>query len=141
KEEVAVAVGMAAGHGEGLSRGQTAGMKCARPSRSLSAGPGGRNPCPAGPGRYNTRRRKTFSWLSGSSVHKGEAMSRIFWAGLLVTLLATAPGPAAKPRPLDALVRVLADSDDPAVQKDILRGMGDALAGRRNLKAPAGWSA
>src|SRR5262249_34827739 len=42
---------------------------------------------------------------------------------------------------LDALTRVLARSDDVAVQKDILRGMGDALAGRRNLAAPAGWSA
>src|SRR4051794_16215252 len=41
--------------------------------------------------------------------------------------------------PLDGLVRVLADSGDTAAQRDVLVGMGEALAGRRSLKAPAGW--
>ncbi len=68
-------------------------------------------------------------------------MSRTFWPGVLLVLLVTATGSADRSRPLDALVRVLAGSDDAAVQKDLLRGMSDALAGRRNLKAPAGWSA
>ena len=68
-------------------------------------------------------------------------MSRRFWHGLVVALLVAVPGPAARPRPLDALVHVLSRSDDVAVQKDILRGMSDALAGRRSVTAPAGWSA
>jgi putative heme-binding domain-containing protein len=66
--------------------------------------------------------------------------ARIIWPGLFVALLVAGAG-AAKPRPLDALVRVLAQSNDVAVQKDILRGMGDALAGRRSVAAPVGWSA
>jgi putative membrane-bound dehydrogenase-like protein len=44
------------------------------------------------------------------------------------------------PQPLDVLVRVLSSSDDVAIQRDILEGMSDALAGRRNVPAPAGWS-
>jgi putative heme-binding domain-containing protein len=43
--------------------------------------------------------------------------------------------------PLDGLVRVLATSDDPAAQRDILVGMGEALAGRRAIKSPEGWGA
>src|SRR5947209_16412432 len=77
----------------------------------------------------------------------GDVMSRMFWPGLLVVLMVSGPNAggvqksSAKPRPLDALVRVLAQSDDVAVQKDILRGMSDALTGRRSVTAPAGWSA
>jgi putative heme-binding domain-containing protein len=60
---------------------------------------------------------------------------------LLALLPCSAPAAAAdKPRPLDALAKVLADSDDVDVQKDVLRGMSDALAGRRNVAAPKGWS-
>src|SRR5262245_8955029 len=44
------------------------------------------------------------------------------------------------PRPLDALAKLLAEADDVDVQKDVLRGMSDALAGRRNVAAPKGWS-
>src|SRR4051794_13607076 len=58
-----------------------------------------------------------------------------------VCLLFLAPTQADKPRPLDALAKVLADNDDVDVQKDVLRGMGEALAGRRNVTAPKGWSA
>jgi putative heme-binding domain-containing protein len=58
-----------------------------------------------------------------------------------VCLLFVAPTQADKPRPLDALAKVLADNDDVDVQKDVLRGMGEALAGRRNVTAPKGWSA
>jgi hypothetical protein len=55
--------------------------------------------------------------------------------------LFVAPTEADKPRPLDALAKVLADNDDVDVQKDVLRGMGEALAGRRNVTAPKDWSA
>jgi putative membrane-bound dehydrogenase-like protein len=48
---------------------------------------------------------------------------------------------AEKPSPLGVLVRILAGTDDPEVQRDVLRGMADALAGRRDVPAPAGWSA
>lgn len=41
--------------------------------------------------------------------------------------------------PLDGLVRVLAGSDDASLQRDILVGMGESLAGRRSVKAPSGW--
>jgi putative membrane-bound dehydrogenase-like protein len=41
---------------------------------------------------------------------------------------------------LDLLVRVLSGSDDVAVHRDVLRGMSDALAGRRSVPAPTGWS-
>lgn len=43
--------------------------------------------------------------------------------------------------PLPALVQLVAQSPDPAVQLDVLRGINAALAGRRNLPAPAGWTA
>lgn len=46
-----------------------------------------------------------------------------------------------KARPLDALAKLLASTDDVDVQKDVLRGMADALAGRRNVSAPREWSA
>src|SRR4051812_35404019 len=44
-------------------------------------------------------------------------------------------------RPLEPLVRVLAESDDVAVQRDVLGGMHEALQGRRHVAAPRGWSA
>src|SRR5262245_13725800 len=60
---------------------------------------------------------------------------------VIIALVLFATGAAAdeKPRPLDALAKLLADSDDVDVQKDVLRGMSDALAGRRNVAAPKGW--
>lgn len=61
---------------------------------------------------------------------------------LIGVLLVVTPAVAEdKPRALDALATLLADSDDVGVQKDVLRGMADALAGRRNVAAPKGWSA
>jgi putative heme-binding domain-containing protein len=52
----------------------------------------------------------------------------------VVTLLAEPT-----PGPLAPLVRLLSETDDAAVQLDVLRGMYDGLQGRR-LSAPAGWS-
>lgn len=49
--------------------------------------------------------------------------------------------PAAVPHALTPLVRILAESNDPAVQLDILRGMHEALQGRRSVAVPEGWSA
>jgi putative heme-binding domain-containing protein len=51
---------------------------------------------------------------------------------------------AAEPAPdegIALLVQVLGDSDDPAVQLDILKGINAALEGRRRVQAPAGWAA
>jgi putative membrane-bound dehydrogenase-like protein len=39
------------------------------------------------------------------------------------------------------LRHILTESDDVAVQLDVLRGMHDALQGRRNVTGPEGWSA
>jgi putative membrane-bound dehydrogenase-like protein len=44
-------------------------------------------------------------------------------------------------RVLAPLVRVLAELGDAAVQLDVLRGMHEALQGRRQVAAPEGWSA
>jgi putative heme-binding domain-containing protein len=44
-------------------------------------------------------------------------------------------------RRLLPLVRVLTESEDIAVQLDVLRGMHEALQGRRHVIAPEGWSA
>ena len=40
---------------------------------------------------------------------------------------------------LNALVEVLAQSDDPQFQYDILKGMSDGLKGRRGITMPTGW--
>lgn len=40
---------------------------------------------------------------------------------------------------LDALVRVLNESNDPDLQLDVLRGISDALKGKRDIAMPAGW--
>src|SRR5262249_14429304 len=63
------------------------------------------------------------------------------WCIAVVALLVADLGGAEKPRPLDLLVSILASGDDPGEQLDVLRGMADALTGRRDVKAPAGWSA
>jgi putative heme-binding domain-containing protein len=59
---------------------------------------------------------------------------------LLVVLL-LAPARAAAESGLVPLVRVLAETNDAEVQLDILRGMSDALRGRRSVKTPEGWAA
>jgi putative heme-binding domain-containing protein len=68
-------------------------------------------------------------------------MSRVLWAALAWGVVFGGAARAERARPLESLVRVLAGADDPAVQRDVLRGMADALAGRRNVPAPAGWPA
>src|SRR5437899_2305132 len=40
---------------------------------------------------------------------------------------------------LNTLVSVLAQSDDPQFQYDILKGMSEGLKGRRGVTMPAGW--
>jgi putative heme-binding domain-containing protein len=42
---------------------------------------------------------------------------------------------------LQPLVELLAHSDDPALQRDVLRGMLEALRGRQRVPMPAGWAA
>lgn len=41
---------------------------------------------------------------------------------------------------LTPLVRLLAESNDAAVQRDVLRGIYEAFQGRRSVSAPEGWS-
>jgi putative heme-binding domain-containing protein len=61
----------------------------------------------------------------------------------VLAVLLPAEGRAAEPAPhgLDPLVRVLAETDDAGVQRDVLRGMAEALLGRRAVREPAGWPA
>jgi putative heme-binding domain-containing protein len=64
------------------------------------------------------------------------------WAVAVVAVLPSVSGAdRVAPRGLEPLVRVLASSDDAEVQRDVLRGMHEALQGRRQAAAPAGWSA
>src|SRR4051812_45015783 len=67
-------------------------------------------------------------------------MSRVVLIGLVAGLWALPLAGAPKKPALEALGRLLSTSDDPAVQRDVLRGMSDALAGRRTVPAPAGWA-
>ncbi|HEY7155707.1 MAG TPA: PVC-type heme-binding CxxCH protein, partial [Gemmataceae bacterium] len=48
---------------------------------------------------------------------------------------------ASSASPLVSLVRVLDDREDTEAQLDVLRGMHEALQGRRTVTAPEGWSA
>ena len=57
----------------------------------------------------------------------------------LVTLMSLAPGLRAEDEALPALVQVLAGSDEPQFQLDVLKGMSDGLKGRRGVPMPAGW--
>src|SRR5437868_3871036 len=73
----------------------------------------------------------------------GERMRRGMLAAFGLMAVATVgwSAEAKEGRALAPLVRVLAASDDVAVQRDVLRGMCEALQGRRNVAAPAGWAA
>ena len=51
------------------------------------------------------------------------------------------PDKPAAPSPLRSLVRLLNQTDDQAVRADVLRGMCEALQGRRQVPMPAGWPA
>ena len=66
-------------------------------------------------------------------------MLRRFLASLLIALTSVSAVRADRPSRLDTLVKVLTDADDPAVQRDVLRGMLEALRGRRGLAPPKGW--
>ena len=61
-------------------------------------------------------------------------------ASLAVSLsvLGDAPAPTS---PLEPLVALLARIDDPAVRRDLLRGMHKAIEGRRRVPMPRGWRA
>ncbi len=62
---------------------------------------------------------------------------------LLLGLLLAAPCQpvrAAEDDPLAALVGVLHESEDPQLQLDLLKGMADAVKGRRAVGMPAGWA-
>lgn len=56
-----------------------------------------------------------------------------------ISLSAADPPKAASPA-LTPLVRILVETNDAAVQLDVLRGMCEALQGRRNITAPEDWS-
>jgi len=59
---------------------------------------------------------------------------------LVAVLCIVSANAAEKVRPLDGVVGVLAKSDDIETQRAILRGLGDALAGRRKMMPPKGWA-
>ena len=63
--------------------------------------------------------------------------------GILVGAVLVGPAVGAEPVPpgLPPLVKLLAAVDDPAVQADVLRGMHEALHGRRDVAMPEGWPA
>jgi putative heme-binding domain-containing protein len=58
-----------------------------------------------------------------------------------VAPVSAADPPRVAPGNVAPLVRILAESNDTAVQLDVLRGMYEALQGRRSVAPPAGWSA
>ena len=68
-------------------------------------------------------------------------MRRTTLAFLACAVVAVTAFGQGKPSRLDGLAKVLAETDDVEVQRDVLRGMHEALAGRRDLRAPAGWAA
>ncbi len=47
----------------------------------------------------------------------------------------------AQDSPLNSLIGILADAKDPQLQLDVLRGISDALKGKRNVPMPTGWQA
>lgn len=57
----------------------------------------------------------------------------------VLSISAADPPKVASPA-LAPLVRILAETNDAAVQLDVLRGMCAALGGRRSILAPEGWS-
>jgi putative heme-binding domain-containing protein len=58
----------------------------------------------------------------------------VCWAFGILVVAAQAADPA-----VDSLVQVLSESRDAQLQLDILRGMSDALKGKRDVAMPAGW--
>jgi putative heme-binding domain-containing protein len=66
---------------------------------------------------------------------------RLWFCVILCCLYLAAPAVRAEDDSLPALVELLATSDDPQFQLDLLRGMKEGLGGRRSVKMPAGWEA
>lgn len=66
---------------------------------------------------------------------------RTLIAFAFAVLIATFAAPArAQGDPLDALVDVLRKTDDAQLQQDILKGVSEALKGKRSAPMPAGWA-
>ena len=69
-----------------------------------------------------------------------------FFNGLLsviagvVLLLSPVDAPASDPETLNSLVELLTQIDDAQIQLDVLKGMSQALDGKRTVPQPTGWS-
>ncbi len=61
------------------------------------------------------------------------------WFGLSLLTLSILAEDQPADDPLPALVEVLSQNDDPQFQLDILKGMNEALKGRRQVPMPKGW--
>lgn len=68
-------------------------------------------------------------------------MKRLLFILLALTLWLSTSTRAQDADALGVLVGILKESDDPAFQLDILKGIAAALKGQRNLKSPKGWDA
>lgn len=71
------------------------------------------------------------------------AMIRTLMKSLLIALLLAAVPIRAEDKPdesLDLLVTVIAATEEPAAQADMLRGLASALEGKKNVKMPTGWA-
>jgi putative heme-binding domain-containing protein len=70
----------------------------------------------------------------------GTLNSRVHLRVLLLCVLCFAFAPLLRAEdPLPQLTQILAGSDDPQFQLDVLRGISAALKGRRSMAMPAGW--
>ena len=58
---------------------------------------------------------------------------------LIVALQISAVSAQCSPNGLSIAISLLSDVKDPAAQADVLRGISDALEGRRQVVMPAGW--
>jgi putative heme-binding domain-containing protein len=67
-------------------------------------------------------------------------MLRRFLTPILIALTPLCAVGTDKPSRLDPLVSVLTNTNDVAVQRDIVRGMLEALRGRRGMATPRGWT-
>ncbi|MFP6901617.1 MAG: hypothetical protein VCA36_11785 [Opitutales bacterium] len=58
---------------------------------------------------------------------------------LVIILCSTHVVPAQAADNLEPILQLILEIDDPAFHRDLLKGMRDGLAGRRNLSAPPSW--
>lgn len=63
------------------------------------------------------------------------------FATILAFILGTGLLAAQNQDPMQVLVRLLQEKDDPQFQLDLLRGISDGLKGQRTVRMPAGWDA